>query len=425
MADTRTKLVIIGSGWAGFYLAEYVNAKKYAITIISPRRTSAYTPLLASAACGLFNFYLAEEPIRSKSRNIRFVKANVEDISFPTRTLHCRPAFDDSTADSTFTLTYDKLVLAPGCDPNTFNTPGVPDHAIFLKNVSDAMAVRKLLFDLLEKASLPNVSVARQRELLHIAIVGGGPTGIEVAAELHDLAHHEIADLYPDVAANLSICIHDVAPNILSAYDAKLHEYAHESLLKRKIEIRTASHITHVEGDALYTREEGRIPCGMLIWATGNKNVPLVDRLDVKKTEKGLKRILTDDYLRVYQTDGDEIFEDVYAIGDAADVVGAPLPTTAEVAVQKAKFLTKHFNDDHLDTGLSFKYQQKALVSYIGGHDGVIGGRREGQEGWTGKSAWVAWRSGSLMWTRNWRGKIMICLTWILNAVFGKEIARM
>ncbi|KAL8672817.1 MAG: hypothetical protein Q9168_002728, partial [Polycauliona sp. 1 TL-2023] len=142
---SKPHIIIIGSGWAGFYLADFLDPNLYTITIISPRRTSAYTPLLASAACGLFNFYLAEEPIRSKSRKCRFLKANVTSISFPSKTIHCKPAFDDDkNNDNTdnpdpittqqFDLKYDYLVLAPGCIPNTFNTPGVSEHALFMKN---------------------------------------------------------------------------------------------------------------------------------------------------------------------------------------------------------------------------------------------------------------------------------------------------
>jgi NADH:ubiquinone reductase (non-electrogenic) len=234
MTDSRQKLIIIGSGWAGFYLADTVDTKKYDIIVISPDRTSAYTPLLASAACGLFNFYLAEEPVRSKGRKISYVKAWVDSINFEKKVVNCHPAFDDETAEEKFVMEYDKLVICPGCGPNTFNTPGVQENALFVKNVSDAMAIRARLFDILEKASLPSVSEQRQRELLHVVIVGGGPTGVEITAELYDLKK-ELVQLYPDVADKLTITIHDVAPHILSAYDQKLYEYAHDSLLKRKV----------------------------------------------------------------------------------------------------------------------------------------------------------------------------------------------
>ena len=425
------RLLVIGSGWAGFYIAEYISTSKYSVTIVSPRRTTAYTPLLASAACGLFNFYLAEDSVRSKSRStLRFVKANVTGIDFARRSCACTQALDDDPDEtlSVFELEYDVLVIAPGCVPNTFGTPGVAEHALFMKNVSDAMKVRKVLFDLLEKASLPNTAPERVKELLHVAIVGGGPTGIEMAAELDDLAKHELRHLYPEVGHQLSISIYDVAPNILGAYDQKLHEYANQQLRRREIRIETSSHIERVQRGEMWTREKGRVGFGMLVWATGNKDVPLVQSLDVRLPERGLKRILTDGHLRVFKGKGsDETYEDVYALGDAADIDGASLPTTAEVAVQKAKYLVERFNaaGTARETLLQgpFEYKQKALVSYIGSHDGVIAGR-ENREGWTGKSAWLAWRGGSLTWTRNWRSRIMILFTWVLNAILGKEIAQ-
>lgn len=244
--------------------------------MISPRRTSAYTPLLASAAVGLFNFYLAEESVRSKSRSaVKFIKANVLDVDFRAKACRCAPAFDEDPelAKSEFDVEYDFLVIAPGCEPNTFGTPGVQEYGLFVKHVSDAMKIRKNLFDLLEKASLPHVSEQKARDLLHIAIVGGGPTGIEITAELDDLCKAEIADLYPEVAQYMSISIYDVAPNILNAYDQRLHEYATQKLLQRKIEVATNTKIERVENEAMYIKDKGRVPYGMLIWATGNKHV--------------------------------------------------------------------------------------------------------------------------------------------------------
>lgn len=433
-ASSRPRLVIIGTGWAGFYTAEYIDTKLYDVTIVSPRRTSAYTPLLASAACGLFNFYLAEEPVRSKARSaIQYVKANVLSINFDRTVLKCAPAFeeDPELEKDEFDIEYDILIVAPGCVPNTFNTPGVAEHALFMKNVSDAMAVRKLLFDLLEKASLPHMPQNRISDLLHIAIVGGGPTGIELTAELDDLAKHELKHLYPRIADNIRISIYDVAPNILGSYDKKLYEYANGQLVRRNVHVATSSRIAKVDASAMYLAQRDsdtpeRVPYGMLIWATGNKNTALVDQLagSVRTSEKGLKRILTDNHLRVFKGK-DEIYESVYALGDAADIDGASLPTTAEVAVQKAKYLVGNLNNASSPvSGKAFEYRQKALVSYIGQRDGVIAGK-EGREGWTGKSAWLAWRSGSVMWTRSWRNRVAILITWGLNAIFGKELAKM
>lgn len=423
--------MVVGSGWAGFYIAENIDLVKYDATVISPRRTSAYTPLLASAACGVFNFYLAEDSVRSKSRQkLHFIKAVVSDIDFENKSCKCSPApaFDDEESLADFNVSYDILVLAPGCVPNTFGTPGVEEHALFLKNVSDAMKVRKILFDLLEKASLPNMPDKRIKEMLHIAVVGGGPTGIEMTAELDDLAHHELRGLYPDVADKISISIHDVAPNILGAYDKKLYEYANTQLVRRSISVETNSHIEKVEKGCFYTKEKGRIGCGILIWATGNKNVPLIEKMDVRLPSKGLQRVITDSCLRVFRggEHTDTLHDGVFALGDAADIDGVSLPTTAEVAVQKAKYLVNMLNKGHQETNTytPFVYEDKQLVSYIGGRDGIIAGK-DGEDGWTGRSAWLAWRGSNITWTRNWRSRLVIAITWVLNSAFGKEVAKL
>lgn len=425
MTSTKAHVVIIGAGWAGFYLCEHLSPSFYDVTVVAPRRTSAFTPLLASAAVGLFNFYLAEEPVRSKKRaNVDFLKAKVTDVDFDRQVCHCRPAFDDDPTFNIqeFDLEYDILIIAPGCEPNTFHTPGVAEYAIFMKNVSDAMAVRKRLFDLLEEASLPNTTPEKVQQLLSVAIVGGGPTGIELTAELDDLCKNEIKDLYPKVAAHLNITIFDVADKILGAYDKKLYEYANNQLVQRNVHVRTKAHIQKVDSTTIYLDGEPQVcPYGMLIWATGNQNVALVNELKVKKTPKGLCRILTDSNLRVYKTN-DQIFDNVFALGDAADIETLSLPTTAEVAVQKAKYLVSVLNN-HV-RGQPFTPQTKGLVSYIGNRDGIIMGTAAHPEGWTGKRAWLAWRSGSVMWTRSWRNRFGILLTWLLNYLFGKEIAR-
>jgi NADH:ubiquinone reductase (non-electrogenic) len=432
--SSKPRLIVIGSGWAGFYIAEHMDLKAYNVTLISPRRTSAFTPLLASAAVGLFNFYLAEEPVRAKSRTaLKFIKANVLDVNFTAKSCRCAPAFeeDEKLAKEEFDVEYDCLILTPGCIPNTFGTPGVQENAIFIKNVSDAMRVRKTLFDLLEKACLPNISEERAKALLHIAVVGGGPTGIELTAELDDLRKKELKEIYPEVVKYMSISIYDVAPHILSAYDAKLHEYATNQLLKRSIDVSPNTVIERVDEDAIYIKGKGRVPTGMLLWATGNKNVPLIEKVEVKLPEKGLKRILTDQHCRAFKPgSSSEIHENVFAIGDAADIEGASLPTTAEVACQKARYLVNNLNliskpSSNDAFHAPFEYQQKRLVSYIGQHDGVIAGQGPNDPGWTGRGAWLSWRSGSLLWNRNWRSRLAIVITWILNFLFGKEIAKM
>ncbi|KAF9637619.1 putative fad-dependent pyridine nucleotide-disulfide protein [Lasiodiplodia theobromae] len=422
-ANGRERITIIGTGWAGYTLATSLDERKFAITIISPQPSLVYTPLLASVATGKFAFYLAEEPIRGKKKGVRYVKASVEAIDFARRRLRCKTAFDWCRQDDWFEESFDRLVICPGCVPNMFGTPGVERHAQFVRTVDDARQLRRRLFEQLEKASMPGLTEQQQRDKLRVIIVGGGPTGVEICAELWDLAQSDLLKLYPGVADKLSIAIHDVGPHILSAYDQKLYEYARERLMERNVEVRTNSHIERVEQNELYTKEDGCLPCGLLIWATGNKNVPLIERLDAKKYTSGLVRLLTDNRLRILKpkNDGDEgedeIWEGVYGLGDACDIEDAPLPTTAEVATQKAKYLASVLNSG---SETPYKFRPKGLVTYIGGRDGIIQDRE-----WTGKLAWLSWRQGSLTWTRSFRTKSMIFLTWGVNRLFGSELARL
>ncbi|KAI9838254.1 MAG: hypothetical protein M1819_005521 [Sarea resinae] len=420
----KPTLAIIGSGWAGYELSQLASLSRYNVSVISPLRTIQYTPLLASAACGLFNFRLAEEPVRRKHRpGLQYIRATADSIDLTTRKISCTAVgLSGQGKPSAFEFPYDKIAIAPGCGIQTFGTPGAAEHALFLKTTQDARAIQSRLLDMLDEASLPNTSEQRRKDLLNVRIVGGGAIGIEATAEIYDLWAEELSKLYPHLANDLTITIHDVAPDILTTFDKRLGKYAHDSLLKRRgLSLKTQSHIEKVEADAIYTKEDGRLPYGLLIWATGNSGNPLLDHLACKKPAKGLPRILTDDYLRVLDPKGMPI-PDAYALGDAADIEGQTMPTLASVALQKSEYLASVLNaaDSSAAAVQPFRYKQRAALAYLGKHDGVIGGREE----WTGPAAWLAWRSGSLLWTRSWRRKVFILLNWIMNRIGGREIAR-
>lgn len=350
---------------------------------------------------------------------MQYHKAIAEDIDLEKRIIQCKPSVADLERVESFQIKYDKIVIAPGCDIQTFDTPGAKEHALFLRTTDDARTIQQRLLQMLDAASLPGLSDSVQRDMLNIRVVGGGAIGIEATAELYDLWYQDMRHLYPRLDGKLTITIHDVAPTILSTFDKSLGDYALESLKDKHVEIATSSHIERVEADAIHTKEHGRMPFGMLIWATGNKANSLLDRLPVKKPEKGMPRILTDRFLRVLRPDGSPV-EGAYAAGDAADIDGHSLPTLAEVALQKGEYLSAGFNAGDGVPKKPFEYKQRALLAYLGKHDGVIGGKTD----WTGQSAWVAWRSGSLGWTRSWRRKAMITISWLFVWLGGRDIAR-
>ncbi|KAI7556477.1 FAD/NAD(P)-binding domain-containing protein [Hortaea werneckii] len=423
MASTAKQTVaIIGAGWGAYPLSQQLNLTRYNVKVISPVRTLQYTPLLASAACGLFDLRLAEEPLRRQHRTqMEYYKAAAEDIDLQNKIIRCKPAVQELNGQvaEMFEVPYDKIVLAPGCEVQTFGTPGAMEHALFLRNTNDARLLQQRMLQMLDAASLPGLSEERQREILHIRIVGGGAIGIEATAELYDLWHESMRHLHPHLDGKVTITVHDVAPSLLSTFDQSLSAYAMRSLEAKKVEMKTSSHIERVEADAIFTKEDGRLPYGLLLWATGNKASSLLDRLEVRKPEKGLPRILTDKYLRALRPDGTPI-EDTYALGDAADIEGQSLPTLAEVALQKGEYLTRELNKAEGHPTTPFEFDNKGMMAYLGNRDGVVAGKAD----YTGESAWLAWRSGSLQWCRTWRRRVMISISWLFVWLNGRDIAR-
>ena len=198
----------------------------------------------------------------------------------------------------TFPISYDKLVIAVGCYSQTFNTPGVKENALFLKDVNDARRIRRRILDLFELAKLPFLPEATKRHLLHFAVVGGGPTGIEFAACLSDLARDDLSKIHPDLMQYVRISLYDVAPKVLPMFDASLSDYAVKQYQRKNVEIKTSHHVVCLRkgfpNDAearnnqdgqvkhrvytLETKEEGDVGVGMCVWSTGNMQNPFVQK---------------------------------------------------------------------------------------------------------------------------------------------------
>ena len=195
----KLRLCIVGGGWAGFRLATDLDKTKYAVDVISPTNHFLFTPLLPSTAVGTLEFRAIQEPIRTIP-NLEYQQAAVESIDFDAQTLQCRDAF---TEGHTFTLPYDILILAPGSETATFGINGVAhkpsSHVYFLKQLKHSRAIRDRLIECFEQASSLGTSAEQRKQLLTFVIVGGGPTNVEFASELHDFLSKDIKRLYPDL----------------------------------------------------------------------------------------------------------------------------------------------------------------------------------------------------------------------------------
>jgi len=329
--------------------------------------------------------------------------------------------------DTGFTLRYDKLVIAVGAYSQTFNVPGVKEHAHFLKDVRDARAIRTRIIECFEQANQPTLSDIQRRNLLNFCIVGGGPTGVEFSAELHDLLHAEIERHYPALARMAKITLYDVAPNILGNFDKSLGVYAEDKFRRDGISIKTRHHVERVEKDRMFVKEQGEVPFGLLVWSTGLAPNPLIQSIDSLEKHEKTQSLFTDQNLNVIRKEG-HVDPDIWAIGDAANIKGQLLPATAQVANQKAKYLAQKLNKIVKDQEhtKAFEFHNKGSLAYLGDWKAIYD-RSSAENVKTkesGRLAWLLWRSAYFTMTLSVRNKILVPTYWFLNWIFGRDLTR-
>lgn len=463
----RERVVILGSGWGGFSLSRALNPKKFQIVVASPRDYFAFTPLLAGASVGTLEFRTTIEPVRSyrgRGAGAEYFQGWADRVDFDKKTLTIEEAVEDPASSRALTyspgeeeavkqrsvqkakkgelfdLTYDKLVITVGCYAQTFNTPGVREHAYFLKDVGDARRIRNRLLSCFELAALPTTDENTKRMYLSFAVVGGGPTGIEWSAELYDMIHEDMSRLYPELIQYVNITVYDVASKVLSMFDERLSQYAMKTFARQDINIKTSHHIEELrmgapggkkepnpgfqDGSSLYTlkvKEQGEIGVGMCVWSTGLMMNPFVEHALKDKVKKHSKTggILTDGRLQAKDSH-DQPVPGVYALGDCATLEDTAYPATAQVASQKAYWLAKRMNKGDLEVS-EFKYKDLGIMAYIGNQKAIL---QSGGGDISGRLAWAIWRGAYLTKTVSWRNKILVPIYWTINWFFGRDISR-
>ena len=208
--------------------------------------------------------------------------------------------------------------------PNTFNTPGVVENAMFFKEIEHALRFRREALERFERASLPGTSSEQAKELLTFCVVGAGPTGVELAAELHDMVRQDVARLFPPkLLEYVSINIIDLQDFVLSSYDRRIAEYATKQFKRQGINLYLGCGVKAVEPGMLLlsvkkTGEELRIPFGLCVWCTGIKMNPLCEQL-IKDLPAGsqpnIRSLTTCASLRVKGSGGT-----IFAMGDACTI---------------------------------------------------------------------------------------------------------
>ncbi|XP_052182986.1 external alternative NAD(P)H-ubiquinone oxidoreductase B2, mitochondrial-like [Diospyros lotus] len=319
----KKRVVVLGTGWAGTSFLKNLKNPSYDVQVISPRNYFAFTPLLPSVTCGTVEARSIVEPIRNiirkKEVDIRYSEAECIKIDAQNKKVYCRSNQGTNlNGDEEFVVDYDYLVIAMGARANTFNTPGVVENCHFLKEVEDAQKIRRSVIDCFERASLPTLNDEDRKKILQFVIVGGGPTGVEFAAELHDFVNEDIVKLYPKVKDLVKITLLEAGDHILNMFDKRITAFAEEKFQRNGIDVKTGSMVVKVSDKEISTKERSgetsSMPYGMVVWSTGIGTRPVVMDFMKQIGQTNRRALATDEWLRV------EGCDNVYALGDCATI---------------------------------------------------------------------------------------------------------
>ncbi|QLG72399.1 hypothetical protein HG535_0D01070 [Zygotorulaspora mrakii] len=444
----RKTLVILGTGWGSISLLKNLDTSLYNVIVVSPRNYFLFTPLLPSTPVGTIELKSIVEPVRSIARRVpgevHYYEAEALDIDPENKTVKIKSV--NKEHEYQLDLKFDYLVNGVGAQPTTFGIPGVFENASFLKEISDAQEIRMKIMTSVEKAaSLPPTDPERER-LLSFVVVGGGPTGVEFAAELRDYVDQDLSKWMPGLSSEIKVTLVEALPNILNMFDKSLVDYAEQLFKQDRIDLRIKTMVKNVTKTTITAKcgdENEDIPYSVLVWATGNaprevsKN--LMQKLEVQDSRRGL---LIDDKLQLLGAQGS-----IFAVGDCTFYPG--LFPTAQVAHQEGEYLASVFkklykidqlkwqaaqkndaDDSKIQNRISkiqaqivpFKYHHMGALAYIGS-DKAIADLAVGDSMYrsAGSFTFLFWKSAYLAMCMSFRNRVLVAMDWAKVYFLGRD----
>lgn len=410
MTHKKQRLVILGSGFASFSTLKSIDTDLYDVVVVSPRNHFLFTPLLPSTTVGTIEFRSIIEPVRTAKENAAFYHAFCTAVDTETKKIHCKNALDGNE----FILSFDLLVIGVGAMSNTFGIEGVEQYASPLKELADARTIRQRIIENFERASTPGLHFEERKRLLHFVVVGGGPTGVEFAAELHDFLTEDLVDSYPAMIPDVDITLFEAGDQILNMFDAALSEYTVKNFQRQKISVRLQSQVAAVKERELILKDGSHVPYGLLVWSTGNTQTPFVKSLPFEKDRAS--RLITDNFFHV------KGFNHIFAFGDCATIEGQSLPATSQVAQQEGYYLARLLNAKAKNKSVHpFQYKHYGMLAYIGSNKALADLPQVKGKGF---STWLFWRSAYLTKLVRWKNKILVVFDWTKAFIFGRDASR-
>lgn len=397
------RVAIIGAGFGGLRAARRLRRSPARVILIDRRNYHLFQPLLYQVATAGLEPEQIAKPVRAilrGQRNLEFRLTEVKSVDLAARSLHT------SSGD----VDYDYLILAPGGATDTFGKGGIEKHAIGLKDLSDAVAILNRVLCRFESAALETRPAVR-RALLTLVVVGGGPTGVEMAGALSELVHLVLAKDLPALdLSQVSIVLLEAADRLLPGMPAHLSAAAAATLERKGVRLRLGAMVDDFDGGAVTLRGGEIMPCKTLIWAAGARAAPLAAKLGIPTGRQG--RLPVEPTLQLHGA------PEAFVIGDAAylEDAGQPLPMMAPVAVQMAD--TAVDNIRRLmrgETPVAFRYEDPGSLATIGRNVAVahIYGLS-----FQGFAAWVVWLVVHLIQLIGFRNRLFVLVNWAVDYFF-------
>jgi len=391
---TKPRVVILGAGFGGLTAARAM-AKDADVTLVDRHNFQTFLPLLYQVSTAGLAADHVVHPVRGALRKsgVKFRMGSPLSVDHKNKTVKL---------DSSEVLEFDHLVVALGSSTADFGVPGVAEYGMGMKSVHEAINIRAAVMRRFE-----DLCRFEDDTRLSIAVVGGGPTGVEMAGALAELKRGPLKNDMAHAAEHIDIYLIEAGPRILPMFSEKLSARAESDLRKLDVIVRTNTSVREVQSRKIIVKEGDPIPAEITVWAAGVKGEPTAELLNLPIVGS---RIDVEESLRVSH------YPHIWAIGDIAGAKGADgrfLPMVAPVAMQQARFVAKQIIRAHKGEALkAFKYLDKGSMATIGRHKAVVEVKNFRM---TGALAWFAWLWLHLFYLLGGRNKVGTMADWTWN----------
>ena len=405
-------VIVIGAGFGGLnFLRNATKSKNIQFILIDKQNHHLFQPLLYQVATATLSPANIAFPVRrmfKNTKNVKVILDEVIDINRDSKNIKL------STGD---VLNYDQLVVSTGSLHSYFGNDSWSQYSNGLKGINDALIIRENLLKAFEKAENENDD-QRKQEYLNFVIIGGGPTGVEMAGSIAEIAFNTIRKEFDNFnAEDPNVYLIEANNGVLPMFSDKLSQKAEKYLKDFGVTVLKNEKVENIDESTVYT-DKRIIKSNNIIWAAGNKASTLIAKLNTKTDESG--RAIVDSFCSLIDD------RDVYVIGDAAhykDTNNQPLPGIAPVAIQQGKYVSNIIrNNNKRNENKPFKFSDKGMLATVGKYKAI---GKIGNLEISGITAWLFWSVIHIVYLIGYRLKLLVIIEWIFSYLFNKKGTRL